>query len=141
MAQSPILIEGYTRDELVTFEDLEALVLNGEPITFRVGSADVHGQFSRDSTVLRAELAVVENGGEGVLPALIDAVELWSRANGVAAIEWIVYATDCAQPIPKLTRVLDRLGFVVRTLEYGSEGYWRRVSANDTMLRRRARPG
>ena len=135
MAQSRILIEGYTRDELAAFDDLEALVLNGEPIVFRIGSANVLGQFSRDDSVLTAEVAVVENGGEGVLPALIDAVERWSRAHGVGAIEWIVYATDCAEPNPKLTSVLERLGFIIRILDNGAQGYWRRVSANDTMLR------
>ncbi len=141
MARSPLLIEGYTRDELVAFDDLDALVINGEPIVFRVGSADVLGQFSQTDSVLTAELAVVENGGEGVLPALIDAVERWSRAHGIGAIEWIVYATDCAQPNPKLSRVLELLGFVVRTLDNGAECYWRRVSTNDTMLRRRSDRG
>lgn len=75
MTRSQILIEGYTKDELVAFGDLEALAINGEPIVFRVGTADVLGQFSRHEDVLIAELAVVEGGGDGVLVALIDAVE------------------------------------------------------------------
>lgn len=51
-------------------------------------------------------------------------------------IEWIVYAINCTEPNPKLSRVLDRLGFAVRQLDNGSEGYWLRVSTNDTLLRR-----
>lgn len=139
MAQSQILIEGYTRNELVSFDGLETLVVTGEPIVFRVGSAEVLGQFSKKQDVLTAELSVVEDGGDGVLIALIGAIELWSRSNGIVAIEWIVYATNCAAPNPKLTRVLNGLGFTLRRLDNGADCFWRRVSVNDTLLRRHPR--
>ena len=136
MVPSQILIEGYTKDELIAFDDLGALVLTGEPMVFRVGSAEVLGQFSTDQGVLKAQLAVVEGGGDGVLVALIDAIEIWSKSNDVTAIEWVVHAADCAEPNPKLLRVLERLGFTIRRLETGTECFWRRVSTNDSLLRR-----
>ena len=135
MARNNILIEGCTVDELIAIDELEALVVTGDPIIFCVGSAEVLGEFSRAGDVLTVELAVVEAGGEGILITLVDAVERWSRSR-VAAIEWIVYATDCAEPNPRLIRVLTRFGFELHSRDKAADCYRRRVSVNDSILRR-----
>jgi len=96
-------IEGLTVAELVALDGLSALVLVGAPIVFKVGEANVLGQFSLDNTTLIAELGVVEGGGEGTLPTLIDAVEQCARRQALTAIDWRVYAVDCPTPNPKLT--------------------------------------
>ena len=136
MSKTPILIEGATVEELASMPELEESVLVGEPITFRVGQASILAEFSRDGACLRVELAVIENGGEGVLPVLVQAVEQRARAQGLAAIEWIAYATDCAVPNPKLNRVLERMGFQITTSSKGARCYARRMSTNDSLLRR-----
>ena len=136
MGRREILIEGYTAEELIAIDDLEALVVTGDPIIFRVGSAEVLGEFSRIGDVLTVELAVVEAGGEGILIALANAVERWSRSQPIVAIEWIVYATDCAEPNPKLTRILTRLGFDLCRRANGSDCFRRQVSTNDSVVRR-----
>lgn len=136
MKRKAILIDGLTAAELAAMPDLEEFVVIDEPISFRVGQAEVLAQFSRQDRQLRVELAVIESGGEGVLPALIEVIEARARRTGLTAIEWIAYATDCAVPNPKLTRVLERLGFEISMTDKGARCYARRVSTNDSLLRR-----
>ena len=111
----PILIEGLSPDELLALPDaeLDALVFHGEPVAFRVGSAEVLGRFRRTPDRLVVELAQVEGGGEGVLATLWLAASRYARWRGLAEVEWIVHAVDCARPNPRLRLVLDRKGFVV----------------------------
>ncbi len=90
----------------------------------------------QDETTLTVELAVVDNGGEGVLVTLIEAIETKARQNDVVFIEWIVYALNCAQPNPKLRRVLNHFGFEEKHLKNGSYGLYKRTSTNDSLLRR-----
>ena len=49
-ARKEILFDGFTDDEILRLpaEQIEALVLNGEPVVFRAGSATVLGEFRRD---------------------------------------------------------------------------------------------
>jgi hypothetical protein len=65
-------IEGYTPDEILDLPDeqLDALVLSGEPLVFRVGSSEILGEFKIKSESLIIELAQIDGGGEGVLPTL-----------------------------------------------------------------------
>ena len=136
MSRAPILIEGLTPDDIVALDDLETFAIAGRPIIFRVGTAEVLAEFSQSDTVLKTELAVVEQGGEGVLPVLIDVIERAATRRGITAIEWWVYARNCQTPNPKLARVLERLGFEIRELQPGSEIYWQRLSTNASLLRR-----
>ena len=135
-SKPPILIEGATVEELARMPELEEIVLVDEPITFRVGQSNILAEFSTDGACLCVELAVVENGGEGVLPVLVQAIEQRARLQGLAAIEWITYATDCAVPNPKLSRVLERLGFENFTTKTGSNCLRRRTSTNESLLKR-----
>lgn len=67
-----ILFEGYTEDEILALprEQVETMILTGETIVFRAGSATVLGEFRVEGNRLRIELAQIEGGGEGVLLGL-----------------------------------------------------------------------
>ncbi len=132
-----ILIEGLEPDELISLEDLEAYAVAGRPIVISVGAAEVLAEFSICEKVLNVEIAVVEQGGEGVLPVLIDVIERAALLRKFVAIEWSVFARNCATPNTKLMKVLERIGFEVRQIESGTEYYWQRRSTNDSLLRRR----
>lgn len=134
--RSKILIEGLTPEELISLEDLQQYAVIGKPIIFNVGGAEVLADFSIERDILKVEIAVVEKGGEGVLPVLINVIEKSALSHGMSMIEWLIYARNCANPNPKLERVLTKLGFEVRELDTGSEIYWQRKSTNDTLLRR-----
>lgn len=112
MGARPITLDGLTPDEVLALPD-DALVLCGEPLVFRAGTADILGRFwvSRDTLVL--ELGHIDGGGEGVLPALAALAERYARRRGLAALDWRVHALNCARPNPKLRRVLQRRGFKV----------------------------
>ena len=67
-----ILFEGFTEAELLSLpsETVEGLVLLGEPIVFRAGSATILGSFKTNGNALVIELAQIDGGGEGVLTSL-----------------------------------------------------------------------
>ena len=137
MKKAVIMIEGLKPEELISLEDLETYALAGRPIVISVGEAEVLAEFSISKKVLNVEIAVVEQGGEGVLPVLIDVIERAALMRQFVAIEWSVFARNCATPNPKLMKVLERIGFEVRKIEGGTEYYWQRRSTNDSLLRRR----
>ncbi len=132
-ARKEHLIDGLSPDELLALEELDELVITDTPINFKVGPSQVLAQFSEHDRVLRVEIAVVEDGGDGVVNSLIRVIERAARARDIIAIDWVVYATNCAVPNPKLTRVLERLGFQVGRLENGAECYRLRLSVNDRL--------
>src|SRR5205823_2278672 len=118
MARPPIRIEGYTPEEILALpvDQVEALALTGRPIVFRAGSAEVLGEFRIEGERLVVELAQIEGGGEGVLPALWLLAERYACLRGLRTVEWIVHALHCARPNPKLRPLLERRGFVVREI-------------------------
>ncbi len=137
MKKANILIEGLRPDELISLEDLEIYAAIGRPIVISVGSAEVLAEFSINDSVLGIELAVVDQGGEGVLFVLIDVIEKSARHRNLSAIEWSVYARNCAEPNPKLERVLQASGFEICRQITGAEFYWQRRSINSSLLSRR----
>jgi len=122
---SSIKIEGYTADELLSLADaqIERLILSTEPIAFRIGSAEILGQFRITDATLVVELAHIDGGGEGVLPTLWLLAERYGLRRQLKRIEWIVHAVHCAAPNLKLRRVLDRKGFTVEIVSSGVEAY------------------
>lgn len=122
----PILIEGVTADEIVALpaEELKALVITGKPVVFRAGSATVLGEFAIDDGTLLIELAHIDGGGEGVLSTIASIAHRIAQRHGLTTVEWLVYATNCAKPNPKLRRVLERRGFVVTTRPGKGECYF-----------------
>jgi hypothetical protein len=121
-----IRIEGVTVDELLAIpeEGIDQLALTGQPIVFRIGTAEVLGEFRRAGNVLSIDLAHIDGGGEGVLPALGSLVERYARSRCIETIEWLVRATNCAQPNPKLKALLERRGFVAREVPGRGEAYY-----------------
>lgn len=120
-----VYLEGLSPDELLAWApaELEQLILGGEPLVFRAGTAEVLGRFEVQGPRLVVELAQVDGGGEGVLPTLWSVAERYARAQGLAEVEWIVHALRCARPNLKLRRVLVRRGFVVEEVEGAGEVY------------------
>jgi hypothetical protein len=122
-------IEGYTRQEILALPDAELaqIITYDRPVVFRAGSATVLGQVRVDRTTLVIEIAHVDGGGEGVLPAL------WSLGPGIARrlnlerVEWLVHATRCANPNLALRRVLERRGFTVHELPTIGQLYFHAV--------------
>jgi len=104
-------------------ETVEQLILLGEPLVFRIGSAVILGSFKVDANKLVIELAQIEGGGEGVLVALASLVKRYAKLRNLAETEWIVHAVSCAKPNVKLRRVLERRGFVVTQVAGVGEAY------------------
>jgi len=125
---SSVQIEGYTIDEILQLpeEQLEGLVLCDEPLVFRAGSANLLGRFRIAPPALVLELAHVDGGGEGALPAVASLAARYAQRKGLQWLEWRVHAVHCAKPNLKLRRVLERRGFAVRTLPDTGECYFLR---------------
>jgi hypothetical protein len=121
-----VLFEGLREDEILNLpkEAVEQLVLFGEPLVFRAGSAVVLGSFKIEADRLVIELAQIEGGGEGVLVSLASLTRRYARLHGMSAVEWIVHAVSCAKPNLKLRRVLERRGFVVKQVAGVGEAYY-----------------
>ena len=120
-----VKFEGLTEDEILNLpkDSVEALIVIGEPLVFRAGSAVILGSFTLSSNRLIIELAQIEDGGEGVLISLASLTKRYARLNGLAEIEWIVHAVSCAKPNLKLRRVLEHRGFEVRQVEGVGQAY------------------
>lgn len=110
-----IEISGFTSAEILGLPDadLAELVFCEEPVLFRIGSAEVLGEFRLAPDTVVLELATIDGGGEGVLPILSALARRYARSRGLARVEWIVHAVHCAKPNLKLRRVLARRGFVI----------------------------
>lgn len=125
MTARGVKFEGLTEDEIVALPrgHVEALILIGQPLVFRAGSAVILGSFKRRTNRLTIELAQIEGGGEGVLMSMASLAKRYARLNGLTEMEWIVHAVSCAKPNLKLRRVLERRGFAVKHVEGVGEAY------------------
>ena len=121
-----INIEGYSPEEILGLPDeqLDALVLSGEPLVFRAGSAEILGKFKIRGESLIVELAQIDGGGEGVLPTLTSLTHRYAKQRGLKRVEWIVHALNCAEPNLKLRRVMERRGFQVTDVEDVGKAYY-----------------
>jgi len=127
VSQREVLFEGFREDEILSLpqEHLEKLILLGEPLVFRAGSAELLGSFRIESNHLVIELAQIEGGGEGVLISLASLAKRYATLQKLSGIEWIVHAVSCANPNLKLRRILERKGFKVRYVPGCGEAYYR----------------
>ncbi len=121
-----LLFERLTEDEILSLpkSTVEQLILIGEPVVFRAGSAVLLGSFQTKANRLVIELAQIEGGGEGVLMSLGSLARRYSILHELSAIEWVVHAVSCAKPNLKLRRVLERRGFVIKQVEGVGEAYY-----------------
>jgi len=120
-----ITFEGLTGEEILALppRDIEQLIVTGEPLVFRVGSATILGTFKRTPGRLIVELAQIEGGGEGVLMSLSSLAKRYAELNMLTEIEWIVHAVSCAKPNLKLRRVLEHRGFSVEHISEVGQAY------------------
>lgn len=135
MSQREVLFEGFSEKEILALphEHVEKLILLGEPLVFRAGSAEILGSFKITSDRLVVELAQIEGGGEGVLISLSSLAKRYVTLNKLCGVEWIIHAETCAKPNLKLRRVLERRGFVVKNVEgVGEACYLLEVVGNPT---------
>ena len=119
-------IEGYTPEEILDLPDdqLDALVLSGEPLVFHAGTAEILGEFKIKGESLIIELAQIDGGGEGVLPTLTSLTHRYAKRRGLKKVEWVVHALNCAEPNLKLRRVIERRGFQIVDLEGFGKAYY-----------------
>lgn len=122
----PILFEGYTAEEVLALPDelFRGLILTDEALVVRVGSATVLGKFSLAGDALVLELAQIDQGGEGVLPALAALASRYAESAGLHAVEWRVHAVHCTQPNLRLRRLLELRGFQIHHIANVGECYW-----------------
>jgi hypothetical protein len=125
MGQRIVTVEGFSPDEILSIPDteLDAWVFSATPIVFRAGTAEVLGQFQVANSRMTVELAHIDGGGEGVLPTITMVLRRIAERRGLEEIEWLVYATNCAKPNPKLRRVLERIGYTVTSDDKRGELY------------------
>lgn len=126
---STVFIEGYSADELLALpgQELDAFVFPGRPVVARVGSADVLVECKRHGDTLVVDLAHIDGGGEGALPTVVRFIERFAKDKNFSTIEWLVRATRCANPNPKLRRVLVRKGFEIHEHPDFGECYYKKT--------------
>src|SRR5262245_18399153 len=100
--------------------------MNGRPMVARVGRAEILIWLALNGGLFRAGVDHVDGGGEGVLATLISVILRLARRHAAAEIEWLVFATNCARPNPKLLPLLERRGFTVREVPDRGFCYYRR---------------
>ena len=120
-----VLIEGYSIEEILALsnEELDQFVFCGEPIVFKIGSAEILGKFDRDSDRVILELAHIDGGGEGALPTIGALASRYAQREDTEYVEWRIHAVNCANPNLKLRRVLERRGFTVKDIDGVGECY------------------
>jgi hypothetical protein len=126
MPPREVLFEGLREEDILNLpqEEVEQLILLGEPLVFRIGSATLLGSFKVENERLVIELAQIEGGGEGVLVSLASLARRYAKLRQLSGIEWIVHAVSCAKPNLKLKRVLEGRGFVVKQVAGVGEAYY-----------------
>lgn len=134
MSGREVLFEGLTEQEILNLpqEEVENMILLGEPLVFRAGSAVLLGCFkvARDRLVI--ELAQIEGGGEGVLVSLASLAKRYAKLRTLSGVEWIVHAVSCAKPNLKLRRVLEDRGFNIKEIDGIGEAYHLLESTDDS---------
>ena len=127
MNHREVLFEGLTEAEILSLpaEEIEGLILLGEPLVFRTGSATILGSFCVRDKKLLIELAQIDGGGEGVLVSLASLARRYATLRGLSGVEWIVHAVSCTKPNLKLRRILDLRGYVIEEISGIGPAYHR----------------
>ncbi len=135
MSSREVLFEGLTEQEILNLpqQEVENMILLGEPLVFRAGSAVLLGSFKIADDRLVIELAQIEGGGEGVLVSLASLAKRYAKLRTLSGVEWIVHAVSCAKPNLKLRRVLEHRGFMIKEIEGIGEAYHLLESTADSL--------
>ena len=124
-----IKIEGETVKEILNWPEsyFDKLVLINEPIIINIGSAEVLGQFAVYNEELIVELAQIDGGGEGVLPAISRIAKHLAKMKSLKSINCIVHAIHCAEPNLKLREHLVKTGFVIDNVPGKGDAYVKKI--------------
>ncbi|WP_369994417.1 hypothetical protein [Winogradskyella sp.] len=117
---SELKIEGYTTKELenlVETNDFETLIFSNTPVVINAGSAEILAQFHKENNELHIDLAHIDGGGEGVLISINSLARKYAIKKNYIAINWYVNATNCANPNPKLQRILKLKNYKVKSFK------------------------
>jgi hypothetical protein len=72
---------------------VEAMILTGEPVVFRAGTATILGEFQVVGQRLRIELAQIEGGGESVSISIWALARKFAQLNQLTSIELLTPST------------------------------------------------
>lgn len=115
---SELLIEGYSTEELsnlIGSNEFEELIFSNKPVVVNAGSAEILAQFHKEDNELHIDLAHIDGGGEGVLVSINSLAKKYALNKKITVINWYVNATNCANPNPKLQRILKLKKYEVQT--------------------------
>ena len=128
---STLKIEGYTSKELealIGSTEFETLIFTNKPVVLNAGSAEILGQFHKEANELHIDLAHIDGGGEGVLISINSLARKYAITKKLQAINWYVNATNCAQPNPKLQRLLKLKKYQIRTFPNKGSVFYKKDS-------------
>ena len=105
MKRQPITLNGLTSDEVLALPDdlIDSQILCGEPLVFRVGTADILGRFWVADGSLVLELGHIDGGGEGVLPTISELAKRYAQRRGLVALDGRVHALELRTAQPQAT--------------------------------------
>lgn len=123
-------IEGESLNEVLAWPEhyFDELVLIDDPIVLNIGTAEVLGQFAVKNNVLVIELAQIDGGGEGVLPAISRIAKRVAEIKSIKTIDCIVHAVNCAEPNLKLRAHLIKTGFEVKNVPGKGNAYFKQIN-------------
>lgn len=124
---SKFSVEGESLSEILAWPEkyFDELVLIDSPIVFNIGSAEVLGQFANIKNEIVVELAQIDGGGEGVLPAIYKIAKYVAHLKSATKISCIVHAIDCAKPNLKLRSHLEKTGFEIKYIPGKGNAYYK----------------
>ena len=98
-------IDGLTEAEFQALSDgeMDELVFCDRPVSFRIGSAEILGQFRRSQIRLEVELAHIEGGGEGALPLIWKLASSYASSPGNRENRVVCSRRELREPKPKAT--------------------------------------
>ena len=123
-------IEGESLKEILAWPEhyFDELVLIDDPIVLNIGTAEVLGQFAIKDNVLVVELAQIDGGGEGVLPAISRIAKRVAKMKSIKTIDCVVHAINCAKPNLKLRAHLVKTGFEIKNVPGKGDAYFKKIN-------------
>ena len=122
-------IEGESLKDILAWPEhyFDELVLIDDPIVLNIGTAEVLGQFAIKDGELLVELAQIDGGGEGVLPAISRIAKRVAQIKSIQTIDCIVHAINCAEPNLKLRAHLVKTGFEIKNIPGKGDAYYKKI--------------
>lgn len=124
-----INIEGESLNDILAWPEhyFDELVLIDDPIVLNIGTAEVLGQFAVKNNELLVELAQIDGGGEGVIPAIYLIAKRVAEIKSIKVINCVVHAINCAEPNLKLRAHLIKTGFEIKNVKGKGDAYFKQI--------------